>query len=93
MDRITELTEKFKKVKLVCDGADILDEIYANNLNNIGEIESIRVVHSFLIGLCVGECMNAEEPFHWFTIFHETIFSMFLDRHGYSMNGNKLIKK
>lgn len=94
MNRIIELIEKFKKVRLVCDGADVLDEIYENNVENIGEVESIRVVHSFLIGLCVGEGLNPEgQPFCWFTCFHETMFSMFLDRHGYYMNENKLIKK
>ena len=95
---IIELAEKFKSVKIVCDAVDILDEIFEQKCKSFNEIDSIRFVHCFFEGLCVGESMstlNENNPFHWFSTFQDTIFDMFLDRHGYylSPDRNKIIKR
>lgn len=92
--RINELTEKFKNVKICCDAVDILDEMWeSNNSIGIDDVGNIRIIYSFLKGVCVGEGLNPQEPFKWITCFSDTIFDMFLERHGYYKNGNKLIKK
>lgn len=65
----------------------------ANKEIGIDDVNNIRVVYSFLKGLCVGEGLNPQEPFNWFTCFNETIFDMFLSRHDYYRNGDQLIKK
>ena len=54
MDKIAELAEKFKKVKISSDAVDILDEIFGKNAENVGEIKSIICISAFLDGLCVG---------------------------------------
>lgn len=95
---IIELTEKFKAVKICSDAADILDEIFEQKCKSFSEIDSIRFVDCFFEGLCAGESMstlNEDNPFHWFSTFYETIFDMFLDRHGYylSPDRTKIIKR
>ena len=95
---IIELAEKFKSVKLVSDAVDVLDEIFEQKRKNFNEIDSIRFVHCFFEGLCVGESMsdlNEDNQFHWFSDFYEATFNMFLSRHGYylSPDGSKVIKR
>lgn len=93
-NKINELVEKFKNVKIACNAVDILDEMWESNKSiGIGDVGNIRIIQSFLKGLCVGEGLNPQEPFNWFTCFSDTIFDMFLERHGYYRNGSKLIKK
>lgn len=92
MDRIAELAEKIKKVKMCSDAVDILDGIFEKNVESIGEINSIICINAFLDGICVGESLNTQD-YSWFTCFQDSIRNMFLDRHGYYKNGNKLIKK
>lgn len=92
MDNI-ELAEKFKSVKIACEAVDILDEIFEQKRKNFNEIDSIRFVNCFLEGLCVGESMSAlneNNPFHWFSSFRETIFDMFLCRHGYYLSPGRI---
>lgn len=92
--KINELTEKFKNVKICCDAVDILDEMWESNKSiGIDDVNNIRIILSFLKGVCVGEGLNPQEPFNWITCFHETIFDMFLERHEYYRLGDKLIKK
>ena len=92
--KINELVEKFKNVKICCDAVDILDEMWESNKEiGIDDVNNIRIVHSFLKGLCVGEGLNPQEPFNWFTCFNDTIFDMFLDRHDYYRNGNQIVFK
>lgn len=85
--------EKFKEVVIVSDAVDVLDEMFTHEYAKFDEIERIRLIRHFLYGLCVGESMseiNENNPFHWFTIFEETIFGMFLDRHGYYLTPDKM---
>ena len=92
MDRIAELAERFKKVKICSDAVDILDEIFEKNVENVVEQNIIICISAFLDGLCVGESLNTQD-YSWFTCFKDSILKMFLDRHGYYKNGDKLIKK
>lgn len=89
---IKEYSEKFKKVVTVPDAVDVLDELFTHKYAKFDETERIRLIRHFLYGLCVGESMseiNEDNPFHWFTIFEESIFVMFLDRHGYYLTPDK----
>ena len=85
--KINELVEKFKNVKLCCHAVDILDEMWEyNKLIGVDDVNNIRIIHSFLKGLCVGEGLNTQNLLNWFTCFNDTIFDMFLGRHGYNRN-------
>lgn len=92
-ERINYYVEKFDNVKLVYQAVDILDEVFEKVSKSYNEGDSLNIIHIFFEGICIGESLNGNETFHWFTQFNEAIFNMFLDRHGYYLNNNKLIKK
>lgn len=89
---IEKYSEKFKKVVIVSDAVDVLDEMFTHEYAEFNEVERIRLIYHFLYGFCVGESMselNEGNPFHWFTTFRETIIDMFLSRHGYYLDPTK----
>lgn len=95
---IEKYAEKFKEVVTVPDAVDVLDELFTHKYAKFDEVERIRLIRHFLYGLCVGESMSKYEvdnPLPWFTIFEESIFVMFLDRHDYYLTPDKteVIKK
>lgn len=91
-----ELVEQFKAVRMVSDAVNVLDKLFDERIQCLNEIESIRAIRYFLDGLCVGESfseINEHNPFHWYTMWNESIFNMFLSRHGYYLtNDNMLVK-
>ena len=90
---IEKYSEKFKEVVIASDAVNILDELFTHEYAKFDETERIRLIRHFLYGLCVGESLsetNESKPFHWFTAFEETIFTMFLDRHGYYLTPDKM---
>ena len=90
---IEKYSEKFKEVVIASDAVNILDELFTHEYAKFDEIERIRLIRHFLYGLCVGESLsetNESKPFHWFTTFEETIFTMFLDRHSYRLTPDKM---
>lgn len=91
---IKKYAEKFKEVVIASDAVNILDELFTHEYAKFDETERIRLIRHFLYGLCVGESMSeldeVDNPFHWFTTFEETIFTMFLDRHGYRLTPDKM---
>lgn len=90
---IEKYAEKFKKVRMLSDAVDILDELFTYEYQKFDEVERIRLIFHFLNGLCVGESMSKldeiDNPFHWFTIFHDQIINMFLNRHNYYLDPSR----
>lgn len=95
---IEKYSEKFKKVILVSDAVDVLDELFTYEYQKFDEVDRIRLIFHFFNGFCVGESMSKldedDNPMHWFTAFRETIIDMFLSRHEYYLDPSrtKIIK-
>lgn len=90
---IEKYSEKFKKVIIVSDAVDVLDEMFTYEYKKFDEIERILLIFHFFNGLCVGESMSKlneeDNPIHWFTAFHDTIIDMFLSRHNYYLDPSR----
>lgn len=81
---IEKYSKKFKSVVIASDAVDILDELFKYEYQKFDKIDRIRLVLQFFNGFCVSESMSEitkDNPFHWFTMFHDTIIDMFLSRH------------